>query len=81
MYYAKGMRDLLKTTQLNMEFFDDLDNFQLHFIEMCFKQAIDDRMGLLTDVEKYNYHLYEEYKIRQFENMYGIDSEYIKKAA
>jgi hypothetical protein len=81
MYYAKGMRDLLKTTQLNMEFFDDLDNFQLHFIEMCFKQAIDDRMGLLTDVEKYNYHLYEEYKIRQFENMYGIDSDYIKRAA
>jgi hypothetical protein len=81
MYYAKGMRDLLRTTQLNMEFFDDLDSFQLHFIEMCFKQAIDNKMGLLTDVEKYNYHLYEEFKIRQFENMYGIDSEFIKSAA
>lgn len=81
MYYGKGMRDLLKTTQLNMEFFDNLDSFQLHFIGMCFKQAIDNRMGMLSDVEKYNYHLYEEFKIRQFESLYGLEPEFQKKAA
>jgi hypothetical protein len=80
MYYAKGMRDLLATTQLNLEFFEDLDDFQLHFVEMCFKQAIDGKMGLLTDIEKYNYHLYEEFKLRQLESEYGFDIDYKKVA-
>ena len=81
MYYARGMRDLLQTTQLNMEFFENLDDFQLHFVEMCFKQSLDGKMGILTDVEEYNLHLYEEFKLRQIEELYGIDPEYLKKAA
>jgi hypothetical protein len=81
MYYAKGMRDLLRTTQLSMEFYKELDDFQINFIEMCFKQSIDETMGLLTDVERYNLHLFEEYKLNALEEMYGIDSGYIKKAA
>ena len=47
MYYAKGMRELLRLNQLNMEFFDNLDAFQLNFIEMCFKQSIENNMGLI----------------------------------
>lgn len=78
MYYAKGMRDLLRSTQLTIEFFDDLDDFQLHFVEMCFKQSMDDKMGMMTEVEHYNYQLFEEFKMRQVEQMYG---DYFKSAA
>ncbi len=81
MYYAKGMRDFLQTTQLNMEFFDELDDFQLHFLEMCFKQALDDKMGLMTEVEQYNYHLFEEFKLKKLEDFYTVDSDYFKKAS
>lgn len=81
MYYAKGMRDLLQTTELSLDFFDELDNFQINFIEMCFKQSIDEKMGLMTEIEKYNYHLFEEYKIRKIEDMYGVDPNYFKKSA
>jgi len=80
MYYAKGMRDLLQTTQLNMEFFSELDDFQIHFIEMCFKQSVDENMGLMTDIQRFNLHLFEEFKLRQLEERYGVDSEYMKKA-
>lgn len=81
MYFATGMRDLLQTTQLNLEFFLELDDFQINFIEMCFKQSIDEKMGLMTEVENYNYHLFEEFKIQSIEKMYGIDPESIKSAA
>ena len=81
MYYAKGMRDFLQTTQLNMEFFEELDDFQIHFLEMCFKQALDDKMGLMTEVEQYNYHLFEEYKLKKLEDYYTVDSDYFKKAS
>ncbi|MAX66691.1 MAG: hypothetical protein CME66_07120 [Halobacteriovoraceae bacterium] len=81
MYYAKGMRELLQTTQLSMEFFEDLDDFQIHFIEMCFRQSIDDKMGLMSEVERYNLHLFEEFKIKQIEDMYGIEAEFFKKSA
>lgn len=81
MYYAKGMRDLLQVTQLNFEFFSELDEFQLNFVEMCFKQSMDENMGLMTDIEKYNLHLFEEFKLRKLEEMYGVDPEYFKKSA
>lgn len=81
MYFATGMRDLLQTTQLSLEFFFELDNFQINFIEMCFKQSLDDKMGMLTEVERYNYHLFEEFKMQQIESQYGVDAEYLKKAA
>jgi hypothetical protein len=79
MYYARGIRDLLLTTQLNLEFFDHLTEFQLHYIEMCFKQSIDEKMGLMTDIEQYNYHLFEEYKAMKFQQDYGIDEDIFKK--
>jgi hypothetical protein len=81
MYFATGMRDLLQTTQLSLEFFFELDNFQINFIEMCFKQSLDEKMGMLTEVERYNYHLFEEYKMQQIENQYGVDPEFFKKVA
>lgn len=81
MYYARGLRDLLQTTQLNMEFYENLDEFQLNFIEMCFKQSLDNKMGIMTDVEEYNLHLFEEFKLRQLEEMYGVDGDYFKKSA
>ena len=81
MYFAKGIRDLLQVTQLSLEFFEGLDEFQIQFIEMCFKQSIDEKMGLMSAVEKYNYDLFEEYKIRQFESTYGLDEEYLKSVA
>lgn len=81
MYYARGMRDLLQSTQLNMEFFENLDDFQINFVEMCFKQAIDDKMGIMTDVEEYNLHIFEEFKLRKLENLYNFEPDVFKKAA
>jgi len=80
-YYAQGLRDLLKTTQLNEEFFDCLDEFQKNFIEMCFKQSYDEKMGLMTEVESYNFHVFKEYRIREFEQKYGLEENYWKKVA
>ncbi len=81
MYFATGMRDLLQTTQLNLEFFYELDDFQVNFIDMCFRQSLDEKMGLMSEIEQYNYHLFEEFKIQNIERMYGISPEYLKKAA
>ena len=81
MYYAKGMRDFLQTTQLSSEFFEELDDFQLQFLEMCFKQLIDDRMGLMSEIEAYNYELFEDFKLSRLENIYSISSDYLKKAS
>ncbi len=81
MYVAKSMRDLLKQTQLSMEFFEGLDEFQIHFIEMCFQQAIDDQMGMMGEVENYNYNLFHHYKSKMLEEKYGIDPSYFKKSA
>jgi len=75
------MRDLLQTTQLNMEFFEELDEFQIHFIEMCFKQSMDMKIGLVNEVEQYNLHLFEEYKLRKLERMYGVDPDFLKRSA
>lgn len=80
MYYAFGMRDMLKNTQLNVEFFENLDNFQLHFIEMCFKQSIESQMGLMTEVELYNYNLFLDFKAYLFEELYGVEEQFYKKA-
>lgn len=80
MYYAIGLRDLLSTTRLNREFFEELDTFQIHFIDMCFKQALEAQMGLMTEVEYYNYELFEEFKMDMIEEQYGVDPDYIKKA-
>lgn len=81
MYYAKSMRDLLVQTQLNIEFFESLDNFHIQFIDMCFKQSVDDKMGLMGNIEAYNYQLFEEYKLQQIEKMYGVDPDLLKNAA
>ena len=80
-YYARGLRDLLRTTQLNDEFFEGLDDFQKNFIEMCFKQSLDEKMGMMGDVESYNYHLFQEHRFKEFENRYGLADDYWKKSA
>lgn len=81
MYYARGIRDLLRTHQLSVEFYSELDAFQIQFIEMCFKQSLDERMGLMSEVEQYNYHLFEDFKSQAFEEKYGIIEEFWKKAS
>lgn len=80
-YYARGIRDLLKTTQLNIEFFDTLTEFQLNFVEMCFRQSYDEKMGLMGEIESYNYHVYQEFRAIMFEEKYGLDEDFWKKAA
>ena len=78
MYFALGMRDLLQNHQLSIEFFEDLDEFQINFVEMCFRQSLDDKMGLMTEIEHYNLQLFEEFKMRQVEILYATGK---KKAA
>jgi hypothetical protein len=80
-YFARGLRDLLRTTQLNEEFFEDLDSFQKNFIDMCFKQSLDEKMGMMSNVESYNYHLFQEFRLREFESQFGLEDNYWKKTA
>lgn len=78
-YFARGLRDLLKTTQLNDEFFDSLDDFQKNFIDMCFKQSLDEKMGMMGEVETYNFHLFQEFRLRELEGSFGLEENYWKK--
>lgn len=80
-YFARGLRDLLKTTQLSHEFFEHLDEYHLNFIDMCFKQSYDEKMGLMGEIESYNYHVFQEYKALIFEEKYGLDEDFWKKVA
>lgn len=80
-YFARGLRDQLKTTQLSIEFFETLDEFQLNFVEMCFKQSYDEKIGLMGEMESYNYHVYQEFKTYMFEEKYGLDADFWKKSA
>jgi hypothetical protein len=80
-YFARGLRDLLKKTQLNEEFFEGLDSFQKNFIDMCFKQSLDQKMGMMGDVESYNFHLFQEFQLREFEIQFGLQDNYLKKVA
>jgi len=80
-YFARGLRDLLKTTQLNEEFYADLDNFQHNFIDMCFKQSLDEKMGMMGEVECYNFQLFQEFRLKAFEMKYGLEENYWKQSA
>lgn len=62
MYYARGLKDILKKHKLSYEFFEQLDSFQINCIESYLQQSIDDQMGMLGEVEYYNYQLFESYK-------------------
>jgi len=64
------MKDLLKSVPLTEDFFLDLDPFQLNFIEMCFKRALDEQIGLMTEVEFSNYQLFMKYKSEYTEEFY-----------
>ena len=80
-YYAKGMSELIKTSQLSLEFYRQLDDFQIHFIEMCFKRTLEENIGMLTELEDYNYHVFQEYKSELFYEKHGIYQEWWKKSA
>lgn len=80
-YFARGMNELLKTSQLTLEFYRQLDDFQIHFIEMCFKRAIEENIGMLTELENYNYHVFQEFKSELFYEKHGIHQEWWKKVA
>lgn len=77
MYFAKSLKDLLKTTPLNEDFYGHLDAFHLNFIEMCFKKSLDEQMGMMTEVEFGNYQLFLKYKSEFEEDFYPE----IKKAS
>lgn len=81
MYYAKGIGELIKSSQLSLEFFEQLDEFQLYFIEMCFKKDLEENMGMITQVEEYNYQLFQDYKAKLFYDKHGIFEDWYKKSA
>lgn len=70
MYHAKSLRDLLKSVQLTEGFFMDLDPFQLNFIDMCFKQSLDQQIGMMAEIEYHNYQLFIKYKSDYLEDFY-----------
>lgn len=79
MYYAKSLRDIIRSSQLNREFFEGLDEFHIHFIDMCFKQILEDQMGILSDIERYNYHAFEDFK-NHFDDFVYLDDSWKKSA-
>lgn len=81
MYFARGMKDLLQTHQLSVEFYSELDDFQILFIEMCFKRSFDEKMGMMTDVEIYNLEVFNDFKTIRFQEDYGMVEELWKSAA
>ena len=80
-YYAKGLKDLIRSTQLNLEFYESLNDFQIHFIEMCFKKNIDEQIGMMGEIEEINYNLFNQFKLRKFEKDFGLDEEIWSKAS
>lgn len=78
MYYAMSLRDTLKTKRLSFEFFDSLDEFNLLCIENWFNQILEDQMGMMTEIESYNYYLFQDYKDHLMQKEYFDD---LKKAA
>ncbi len=80
-YYAKGLKDLIRSTQLNLEFYESLNDFQIHFIEMCFKKNSDEQIGMMGEVEEINYNLFNQFKLRKFEKDFGLDEEIWSKAS
>jgi hypothetical protein len=80
-YYAKGLKDLIRSTQLNLEFYESLNDFQIHFIEMCFKKNNDEQIGMMGEVEEINYNLFNQFKLRKFEKDFGLDEEIWSKAS
>lgn len=80
-YYAKGLKELIKTTELNIEFFESLNEFQLNFLEMCFKKNHDEQIGMMSDIESKNYELFTSFRVKKFEKDYGLDEEIWKKAS
>lgn len=81
MYFAKGLKDFLLSSQLDFEFFESLDSFHINYIEMCFKQRLDERIGMLTDIEAYNFQLFQDYKLRKFEQLFDLDETFYKNVA
>lgn len=80
MYYAKTLKDLLRTTELSREFFEDLDEFYISFISVFFEKLLEEQMGLLSEVEAYNYDIFMDFK-REYDLIkYGIDPDILKKA-
>lgn len=47
---------------------------------MCFKKLYDEQMGMFTELESYNYQLFEDFKAYYYESKYGVDEDYLKKA-
>lgn len=73
MYYAKGLKDLIFEVELSVDFFESLDDFHIAYIDYCFKQALEDNLGLINQVGAYNLELFEEYKIKYLENIYFLE--------
>ncbi|HXH76426.1 MAG TPA: hypothetical protein VNJ08_15750 [Bacteriovoracaceae bacterium] len=70
MYHAQSLKDLLKSTTLNEDFFSGLDPFHLNYIDMCFKKSLDEQMGMMNEVEFSNYQVFLKYKNDYEEDFY-----------
>lgn len=80
MYHAKSLKDLLKTVPLTEDFFVDLDPFHLNYIDMCFKRALDEQIGMMSETEFHNYQLFLKYK-SEYEEEFYPEIKYPKKAS
>jgi hypothetical protein len=81
MYYGKGLKDLISKTPLTIEFFQELDEFTIHYIDMQFKKLLDDQMGLMGEIENQNYHIFQDFLVQYNFEKYGVEPSYWKKAS
>lgn len=81
MYFALGLKDILVSTRLSIEFYDSLDEFHLAMVDSIFNEFLEETMGLMTEIETYNFQLFNDFKRIQIERELGIDLEELKKAA
>ena len=80
MYHAKGLKDLLRTTPLNEQFFAGLDPFHLNYIDMCFRKSLDEQIGMMSEIEFANYQIFLKYK-SEYEEEFYPEIKSLKKSA
>lgn len=73
MYYARGIRDLIGNYELSREFFEELDSFHLKMVDLYFQQAMETRMGLFTELEAYNFSIYQSFLDAYHEVYYELN--------
>lgn len=80
MYHAMSIKDLLKSVPLTEDFFVDLDPFHLNYIDMCFRRALDEQIGMMSEIEFGNYQIFLKFKSENEEEFYP-EIKNLKKAS